>query len=484
IFFLRIILFSIFGLALVACGDDDDKEELVNTAPVMSDQSFTIAEDAETGAAMGTMTATDADGDAMTFSITSGNTGNAFAINGRTGAISTTKALDYETTPTYTLGVSVSDGKLSGTADITIEVTDVNEPPVFSATGPFTVAEDIAIGTVVGNLEAADPEMDALTFAIASGNTGDAFFIDPFTGDINTTVALDYETTATYTLAMKVSDGILESTADVTITVTDVDENTAPVMADQTFTIAEDAGRGTVIGTIVASDAEMNSLTFAITSGNTGDVFAINPSSGAITVAGTLDFETDPNYTLTISVSDGNLSATADITVNVTDVNTAPAIADQTFSVAENATNGTTVGTIAASDAEMDRLTFAIFSGNTGNVFALDASTGTLSANGALDYETTMSYTLRVSVSDGSLSTDASITVNVTNVNDAPVMADQSFSVTEDAGSRTVIGTIAASDAEMNRLTFTITSGNTGNVFALDASTGALSANGALDYET
>ncbi|MBC6425477.1 MAG: cadherin repeat domain-containing protein, partial [Ekhidna sp.] len=118
------------------------------------------------------------------------------------------------------------------------------------------------------------------------------------------------------------------------------------------------------------------------------------------------------------------------------------------------------------------------------NVFALDASTGALSANGALDYETTMSYTLRVSVSDGSLSTDASITVNVTNVNDAPVMADQSFSVAEDAGSRTVIGTIAASDAEMDRLTFTIVSGNTGNVFALDASTGVLSTAGALDYET
>ncbi|MBC6409880.1 MAG: BACON domain-containing protein [Ekhidna sp.] len=42
------------GLALIACGDDD-KEEPVNTAPVMSDRSFTIAEDAETGAAMGTM---------------------------------------------------------------------------------------------------------------------------------------------------------------------------------------------------------------------------------------------------------------------------------------------------------------------------------------------------------------------------------------------------------------------------------------------
>ncbi|MBC6409684.1 MAG: cadherin domain-containing protein, partial [Ekhidna sp.] len=76
----------------------------------------------------------------------------------------------------------------------------------------------------------------------------------------------------------------------------------------------------TAVGTVQADDADMDNLMFAITAGNTGDVFDINRTTGGITTAGSLDFETDPTYTLTVSVSDGNLSATADITINVTDV--------------------------------------------------------------------------------------------------------------------------------------------------------------------
>jgi len=96
---------------------------------------------------------------------------------------------------------------------------------------------------------------------------------------------------------------------------------TAPEIADQTFSVAEDAANGTTVGTVQAADPKKDELTFSITDGNTGDVFAINTNTGAITTAGSLDFETAPTYTLTISVSDGKLSTTANITVNVTDVN-------------------------------------------------------------------------------------------------------------------------------------------------------------------
>ncbi|MBC6401097.1 MAG: ankyrin repeat domain-containing protein [Ekhidna sp.] len=100
---------------------------------------------------------------------------------------------------------------------------------------------------------------------------------------------------------------------------TNVNDN-APTIADQTFSIPEDANNGTAVGTVQAADADMDNLTFSITSGNTGNVFAISEGTGAITVAGALDFEITQSYTLKVSVSDGSLSATADITVNVTDV--------------------------------------------------------------------------------------------------------------------------------------------------------------------
>ncbi|MBC6399529.1 MAG: cadherin repeat domain-containing protein, partial [Ekhidna sp.] len=169
--------------------------------------------------------------------------------------------------------------------------------------------------------------------------------------------------------------------------------NTAPTIADQTFSVVENTANGTAVGTVQASDAETNNLMFSITQGNTGDVFDINQNTGAITTAGALDFETDPTYTLTISVSDGSLSATADITVSVTNVNdNAPTIAGQTFSVAEDAANNTEVGTVQAADADMDNLTFTITSGNTGDVFDINRTTGVITKAASLDFGTTPNY--------------------------------------------------------------------------------------------
>ncbi|MBC6400490.1 MAG: cadherin domain-containing protein, partial [Ekhidna sp.] len=183
----------------------------------------------------------------------------------------------------------------------------------------FSVPEDAMNGTAVGTVQATDPEEDNLTFAISKGNTGDVFTIVEGTGAITTAGTLDFEITQSYTLTISVSDGKLSATADITVNVTDVNDN-APTIAEQTFSVPEDAVNGTAVGTVLAADADMDNLMFSITSGNTGDVFAINTTTGAITTAGTLDFETAPTYTLTVSVSDGNLSATADITVKVTDV--------------------------------------------------------------------------------------------------------------------------------------------------------------------
>ncbi|MBC6427511.1 MAG: cadherin repeat domain-containing protein, partial [Ekhidna sp.] len=257
---------------------------------------------------------------------------------------------------------------------------------------------------------------------ITQGNTGNVFAINEGTGALTTAGALDFENTSTYTLTVSVSDGSLSATADITVNVTDVDEatetvNTAPAISDQTFSVPEDAPNGTAVGTVQASDAETNNLMFSITAGNTGDVFTIVEGTGAITVAGTLDFETAPIYTLTVSVSDGELSATADITVNVTDVNEAPAIArHHTFSVPEDAENGTAVGTVLATDPEEDDLMFSITQGNTGNVFDINRTTGVITTAGSLDFENNPNYTLTVSVSDGGLSATADITVNVTVV--------------------------------------------------------------------
>ena len=119
-----------------------------------------------------------------------------------------------------------------------------------------------------------------------------------------------------------------------------------------------------------------------------------------------------------VEASDGSLSDSATVTINLTDVdedivitNQAPTITAATYSLEENSTNGTVVGTIQASDADGDTLSYRILNGNTGQAFGLDTSTGVLSVidSTALDYESTRVFSLLVEASDGVLSDSATV---------------------------------------------------------------------------
>src|SRR5690606_18670669 len=124
--------------------------------------------------------------DNLSFTILSGNIGDAFALDFESGelTVQTPTVLDFETTPTFNLEVEVNDGN-GGTASatMTIELIDVNETPSI-ATATFTIDENCASGTSVGTLAATDPDGDALTFVILSGNTDDAFSLNATPGEI------------------------------------------------------------------------------------------------------------------------------------------------------------------------------------------------------------------------------------------------------------------------------------------------------------
>ena len=96
--------------------------------------------------------------------------------------------------------------------------------------------------------------------------------------------------------------------------------NVEPTIEVQTFSVAENSAPGTIVGTVMATDANGDSLTFTITDGNTANAFDINMVTGVITVKGTLDHEITQLYMLEVGVSDGLLTANANITINVTDV--------------------------------------------------------------------------------------------------------------------------------------------------------------------
>ena len=476
----------------------------VNEAPQLAPRSFSLAENSANGTVVGTISGTDPDvGQSLSYSILSGNVNGAFAIDASTGQITvaSSSALNFETTPSFGLQVQATDGSLSAVATVSVSLTNVNEAPQLAATS-FSLNENSANGTVVGTITGTDPDAEqTLSYSILSGNTNGAFAIDATTGQIRVAsqAALDFEATPTFSLVVRASDNgspQLSATATVTVNLNDVSEG--PRILPQSFSVAENSSKGTTVGTVVASNPiSGQGLTYAIVSGNTSTAFSINTSTGQIKVANkaALNFEVTPTFALVVRATQAGapgLSSTATITVSLTNVNEGPQIAAQTLSIAENSANGTVVGNVAASDPDAGQpLAYSITSGNTNGAFAINAATGQLTvANAAaLNYESRTSFSLVVRVADNgspSLSASATVTVSVTNVNEAPQLLPQSFSLPESSPNGTTVGTVVASDPDAGQtFTWSIVSGNTNTAFAINASTGKITvANvGALNFE-
>jgi hypothetical protein len=290
--------------------------------------------------------------------------------------------------------------------------------------------------------------------------------------------------------------GSLTATATVTINLNDLNE--APVVNNQSFRVDENTANGTSVGTVSASDPDAgDSLTYSIAAGNTDGAFAIDSSTGEITVAnsGALDFETNPSFSLTVQVEDtGSLTATATVTINRNDLNEPPTavhLSNGTVDENTDTSSGTRVGTLSTTDPDSgDTAAYSIVGGADQARFRI-GGTGSdelILTDGILDYETKSSYQVIVRVTDsGGLSHDETLTVTVNDLNEAPVVNDQSFSVDENAANGTSVGTVVTSDVHVgDSLTYSITAGNTGGAFAINASTGQITVanSAALDYET
>ena len=122
------------------------------------------------------------------------------------------------------------------------------------------------------------------------------------------------------------------TTTEIQVTASDPDQNPvsdsfnltvvpnrAPIAIEQVFRVASTAATGTEVGTFVATELEGDDLTYSIASGNPNNLFAIDADTGAITVDNAGALQAGTTETLTIDVSDGDLSTTTTATVYVTD---------------------------------------------------------------------------------------------------------------------------------------------------------------------
>ena len=467
--------------------------------------------------------ASDNDGDSLTYSL-GGSDAGSFDIVESSGQLLTKDALDYETKSSYSVTVSVSDGKNArGNADkatddtitVTITVTNVEEKPEFPVgeTGVRSVAENTEAGENIGGpVAAADGDGDSLTYSLG-GNDAESFDIVVSSGQLLTKAPLDYEDKSSYSVIVSVSDSkdgrgdahtAVDDTITVTITVIDVEE--APEFPAGEFEargVVENTAAGENIGGPVAAAVDgSDALTYSL-GGTDAASFDIVESSGQLLTKDALDYEDKSSYSVIVSVSDGkeargNTDTAVDDTITVTNVEEAPAFPtgeSEARSVAENTEASENIGgPVAAADDDGDSLTYSL-GGDYAASFDIVASSGQLLTKGALDYETRSSYSVTVSVSDSKdaggnadTATDATIpvTITVTNVEEAP-----EFPAGE-TGARTVVenraagenigGPVVATDDDGDSLTYSL-GGDDAESFDIVASSGQLLVKATLDYE-
>ena len=427
-----------------------------NVEPTFSEatDTRTVAENTAAGKDIGApVTATDGNtSDTLTYTL-GGTDAASFDIGESTGQLQTKAALDFEDKASYTVTVSVRDSKnADGDADtatddsitVTITVTDVNERPEFpsSETGARTVPENTPANTDIGNpVAATDPDSDTLTYSL-EGTDAALFDIDSSTGQLKTKDALDFEVKPTLSVTVKADDSN-GGTDTITVTITVTDENDAPAFSDETDTrtIPENTASGQNIGSpVAATDQDSgNTLTYTL-GGDDADSFTVISTSGQLQTKAELDHETKPTYTVTVSVrdnkgDDGSADTATDdtivVTITVTDVNESPVVADTpNTNYAENDTGP--VATYTATDPDQGTKITWILEGDDKDDFEL-SDAGVLTFKTPPDYEdpedtdTNNVYVLTVKASDGLEHHTLSVTVTVTNVDEAGTVSLTSF---------------------------------------------------------
>ena len=420
-------------------------------------------------------TAIDPEGGTISFTL-SGEGSENFNVDAN-GNISLQAELDYETTTSYDLTLTASDGVNETVYEFNISVIDVDEPAILTAsTSATSFAEDSLTGINIGTATATDPEGKTVTFSL-SGTGSENFSVDS-SGNISLVNSLDYETATSYTLALNASDGVNTTTSELLILVGDVNE--APSLSNTlaAASFAENVSTGTIIATASASDPESQTITYSL-SGTGSDNFSVD-SSGNITLSSALDYETTTSYSLTLTASDGTNSTSNTINISVDDViELSIALASSTISLSEAASSGTSVTTTTTTTDGNGSVTYSL-SGTGSDKFAV-SSNGTVTTAASLDYETTTSYSLTLTATDGTNTVTENLTVNITDVDLSLSASLASSAQSEGISTGTSIATSSTSNAE-GTVTYSLTDAD--NKFSINSSTGAVTLANALDYET
>lgn len=444
----------------------------------------TLAENAPPMTHIGTFTALDPDPNDTHRFVLIENPLDLFEI--QEDKLIAVETLDYESAPRHTIRVRVYDATNDWLErSFTIQVLDRNDAPLGATLSTTGTPETTPLFGLVGAFtQVGDPDQnESHTFRLIDDAEG-RFVLEG--NQLRTSSLLDHETHPLLALTVEVKDraGL---TATSTILLNVWDRNEPPLGATLSPSlIPESAPLGTTVGSLSAfGDPDRDDLhTFLIVGGDPS--FALD--GPLLKVASRLDFETNPVRTVRIRVTDrGGLFTEVAVTVFVEDTNDAPtALTLLGAGLPENAPPMTPAGLLVATDPDVaDNAAhhFELVDPDDEAHFLIEDNT--LYALTPFDHESTPIVSVRVRATDlAGLSIVATVTVPITNVNEAPTaILLTTNTIPETASNNTIVGFLSVSDPD---------AADTHDLYLLQDGLGAfridnnrvLRKSGPLDFET
>ena len=461
-----------------------------------------VSEDSPVGHTVTTISASTESVCSISYSLHSQS--DHFSIDSPTGQLEIKKKIDYEIIKRFRLSVVASCRSVDGHAIVEVDILDVNDnAPVCDSMGTAFVKEDTSVGAVVYTCICQDldsNENGELSYSIAPPSS--LFSISNDNGELSVASPLDRETLETVPLTIKVCDKgnpvTFCSDFDITVQVTDVNDNSPEFLEPLTFYVKENVKINHALGKLNASDRDEGrnkQITFAVV--NSVPQIKVF-SSGEIVVNQHLDFETVDRFFLNVRATDQGVpsqSTEAIVKIIVQDVNdNAPQFEQQNynFDVREHQSVPFLIGAVIASDkdtGENGKVIYSLLNGN--NILNINSTSGELTLIGDIDFESSViPYRFDVEASDSGtipLKSQVSVLLNVLDINDnVPTFTQDVYSVliAEDIDINSKIIQVYASDKDgpmNNQLTYSFEQEQ--DKFRIDPLNGTIFTKNNLDFE-
>uniref|UniRef100_A0A8C5P0V5 Protocadherin-16 n=1 Tax=Jaculus jaculus TaxID=51337 RepID=A0A8C5P0V5_JACJA len=438
-----------------------------------------------------------------------------FSIDAHTGLLRLERPLDFEQRRVHELVVQARDGGAHpelGSAFVTVHVRDANDnqPSMtvifLSADGSPRVSEAAPPGQLVARISVSDPDDGDFAHVNVSLEGGEGHFALSTQDSVIYLVCvarrLDREEKDAYNLRVTATDSgtpPLRAEAAFVLHVTDVNDN-APVFDRQLYRpepLPEVALPGSFVVRVTARDPDQGTngqVTYSLAPGTHARWFSIDPTSGIVTTAASLDYELEPQPELIVVATDGGLpplASSATVTVALQDVNDNEPQFQRTFynaSLPEGTQPGTCFLQVTATDADSGPFGLLSYSlgaglGASGSPpFRIDAHSGDVCTTRTLDRDqgpSSFDFTV-TAVDGGGLKSMVYVKVFVADENDNPPRfypREYATSVSAQSSPGTAVLRVRAHDPDQGphgRLSYHILAGNSPPLFALDEHSGLL----------